>query len=88
MLSLEHCKKVLGCKVKLSNQELATVREQLYLWASLTLDAWDSRKTSNFDTAKRLMGDPIAVEERAAIIEYEGNLSQDEAERSANRAHT
>jgi hypothetical protein len=83
MLSLERCRKVLGSDTKLSDEDLATLRDQLYCLASLTLELRDHQKKS---TLKKPDGDLIdrdALEERAAIIEFEGNVSRDEAERNA-----
>ncbi len=96
MLSLQHCRKLVGPECELSDEELATVREQFYSLASLALDMRHkgvkssprpakTNKTSNcFGKALRFVADDTRaeIEERAAIAEYDGNLARDEAERA------
>jgi hypothetical protein len=83
MLSLERCRKLLGSDTKLSDENLATVRDQLYCFAALTLEVRDIKKKSVFERPEVGSIDRDALEERAAIIEFEGKLSRDEAERNA-----
>jgi hypothetical protein len=83
MLSLEECRKLLDSDAKFSDEDLAMLRDQLYCWASLTLDVMDFTLCSGFDEAKSLLFDSNSVEERAAIIEFEGKVSRDQAERKA-----
>jgi len=65
MLSLSLCRKILGSSDnELTDEALATLREELYCLASLALD---------------LTEQTIGV--RATIIEFEGNIRPDEAER-------
>lgn len=88
IISLERCHKVLGPKNRLSDENLATLRDQLYCFAELLLEVRDRQKTSYselfaFEQAANSPEDLEALRERAAIIEFEGNLSRDEAERMA-----
>jgi hypothetical protein len=83
MLSLERCRKVLGLDKKLSDEDLATLRDQLYCFAALALEVRDNQKRSVLEMRDVGSIDRDALEERAAIIEFEGKLSKDEAERNA-----
>ena len=83
MISLERCRKVLGSGTKLSDEDLATLRDQLYCFAALALEVRDSPKKSLLERPDLESIDRDALEERAAIIEFEGKLSRYEAERSA-----
>lgn len=90
MLSLQHCRKVLGKDFQESEEELAKVREQLYTLAGTLVEFWfDKLTTGNdsgfFQSAKQLVSsDQLdSIEERAAVIEFDGNYERDEAERLA-----
>ena len=83
MLSLERCRKVLGSGTKLSDEDLAALRDQFYCLASLALELRDQQKKSALETPDGSLIDRDALEERAAIIEFEGNVPRDEAERSS-----
>jgi hypothetical protein len=88
MISLERCRKVLGPKNRLSDENLATLREQLYCFAELALNVRDRQKTTDsepcaLEQAAKSPEDLEALRERAAIIEFDGNFSRDDAERQA-----
>jgi hypothetical protein len=93
MVSLDRCRKVLGQKESISDENLVTLREQLYCFAELIFDVREKRKKSSekssdgfmtpFEQAAKSQEDPEVLRERAAIIEFEGNTSRDEAERMA-----
>ena len=83
MLSLERCRKVLGSGNNLSDEDLATLRDQLYCFASLALELRDHQKKSARENHGLDSIDRDALEERAAIIEFDGNVSRDEAEKTA-----
>jgi hypothetical protein len=89
MLSLEHCHKELGKGLKISDEELTALREQLYILAGTLVDAWLTKPTLSegecFESAKKwLPADKIeCIEERAAVIEFNGNYNRDQAERLA-----
>lgn len=81
MISFDRCRKILGSSYKLSDDNLATLRDQFYCLASLTLEERDQRRT--FLHSDGGLIDRDALEERAAIIEFEGNISREEAEGNA-----
>lgn len=83
MLSLERCRKALGADNKLSDEDLAKLRDQFYCLASLALELRDRQKKQTLERPDGCLIDRDALEERAAIIEFEGNLSRDEAEKKA-----
>lgn len=88
MISLERCRKVLGPKTGLSDETLATLREQLYCFAEVALNVRDRQKTTDsepfaLEQAAKSPEDLEALRERAAIIEFDGNFSRDDAERLA-----
>jgi len=82
MLSLKYCRKVLGPDINLSDEDLVMLRDQLYCWANLALDLrQDSERKFRLATSNSL--DQESLEERAAIIEFEANVSRGEAEKKA-----
>jgi hypothetical protein len=88
MITLERCRKVLGPKNGLSDETLATLREQLYCFAELALNVRDRQETTDsepfaFEQAAKSPEELEALRERAAIIEFDGNFSRDDAERLA-----
>ena len=89
MLSLERCRKLLGTENSLPDESLVTLRDQLYCLAELVLDFRDSGQKLNdsidgaFEQIASSREDPDALIERAAIIEFDGKVSRDEAERRA-----
>jgi hypothetical protein len=77
-----------GSKNAISDEKLVTLREQLYCFAELALDLRDSGRNfvtpnSAFEQIASSQEDLNALRERAAIIEFDGNVSRDEAERMA-----
>lgn len=87
MISLERCRKVLGPNNAVSDENLAALRDQLYSFAELALDIRDRRSdfhvASAFEQIASSQEDPDVLRERAAIIEFDGDVSRDEAERMA-----
>lgn len=88
MLSLQQCRKILGAKLAISDEELATLRDQLYCFAELALDIRDQRQKvvspgNIFEQVADSKEDSDVLLERAAIMEFDGNISRDEAERMA-----
>jgi hypothetical protein len=90
MLSLENCRRYLGPDDDISDEELAIAREQLSTLAGTLLDFWKSeraRKTEirSLESARQFLApyQVESIEERAAVIEFDGNYSRDEAERLA-----
>jgi hypothetical protein len=87
MISLERCRKILGSNDSVSDENLAALREQLYSFAELALDIRDRKQasvlpsTSAFEQLADEHDEPDILRERAAIIEFDGKVSRDEAER-------
>jgi hypothetical protein len=88
-VTLDRCRKVLGPKESGSDENLAMLCEQLYCFAELIFDVRDDQKKLNnlaltpFEQAANSQDELEVLRERAAIIEYEGNFSREEAERMA-----
>lgn len=93
MLSLARCRQILGRSCQLNDQELETVRDQLYALADIAVDTgrqshWlrDPAVDVGADGhALRHLPDEIreSVIERAAIMEYDGALPRADAELAA-----
>jgi hypothetical protein len=89
MLSLERCRKLLGPENNVPDEKLVTLRDQLYCLAELVLDLRDNSQNVDlsvdgaFEQLAVSNEDPNALKERAAIIEFDGKVSRDEAERRA-----
>lgn len=99
MLSVQRCREILGSNCLLTDQELELLRDQMYGLAGIVLDQIGGAdgSTANkyqtkpetdaegYKTAVRLLRDEDRedVEERAAIIEFEGGADRDQAERKA-----
>jgi hypothetical protein len=91
MLSLTNCREILGAdSANISDAEMEAIRDQLYYLASVTVNTLQSnRGRSNAFSNLRLslnqcLADRcIEVEEIAAVMEFDGRLSRDEAERAA-----
>ena len=97
MFSLERCRQILGRDCELDDVELTKLRDQLYGLADVLIDQVriQSRIYVNdkpeivepdaYQSALRLLPESERddVEERAAIIEFEGGTNRDEAERQA-----
>jgi hypothetical protein len=87
MLSLERCRKLLGPNKNVPDEKLVTLRDQLYCLAELMLDLRDSGQKVDlsvngaFEQIAVSNEDPNVLKERAAIIEFDGKVSRDEAER-------
>jgi hypothetical protein len=85
-LAISQCRVILGDAARdLSDQQVEALRDQLYAIATVSRQAFWAAKQLPFDLALGLL--PVAereeVEERAAIAEFEGKLSRDQAERLA-----
>ena len=88
MLSVEQCRKILGCGGLLSDKELEILRDQMYGLADVILDCLKSRSiaentSGNFRRALTLIPEDVhpLLEERAAIVEFDGQTIRDDAER-------
>ena len=94
MLSVKCCRELLGTEAgTLSDRDIETLREHLYELANLSVSLFvetqrQAKPASNvldFKTALSSLidGEIDSIEERAAIVEFDGKLPRDEAERAA-----
>jgi hypothetical protein len=88
-VSIDRCRKLLGPKLSGSDQDLAMLLEQFYSLADLILDVRADQKRSRNDVTDLLeraansKEELEILQERAAIIEFDGDVSRDDAERMA-----
>jgi len=87
MLSLDNCRDLLGCDgEELNDADLQSVRDQLYSVARLTLEKSpiSSVEESTFKDALAFFPqlERESIEERAALIEFEGKLRREVAEKN------
>ena len=87
MLTVEACRNLLGDQANgLSDAQLARTRDTLADLARCILDSFERHHGSHFkNTAlQRLPSEErVEVEERAAMLEFDGRMSRDEATRTA-----
>lgn len=96
MLSLQRCRAILGHR--LDDADLERVRDQLYAVAAVTVEAFIQGQRSPAPRDVGSLGgeadrrdalallppeERVAVEERAALMEFDGGLDRDRAERHA-----
>jgi hypothetical protein len=88
-VSIDRCRKLLGPKLSGSDQDLAMLREQFYSLADLFLDVRADEKnsrqvgTERLERAANSKEELEVLQERAAIIEFEGDVSREDAEQMA-----
>ncbi len=90
MLSIEECRRILGGGFEGSDGELENLRRSLYGIANGLVDAYRRNGVPPAPVEVSEIGDAIVdlpvdiqevVLERAAIMEFEGGVSRDKAER-------
>ena len=85
MFSIQRCREILGTDAPKSDAEIEKVRDQLYAIA----DVWLARGAEVPPTPAAALfaslseDDRFEVEERAALMEFDGRLLRDHAERVA-----
>ncbi len=79
MLSIQRCREILGADAPDSNEGIEALRDELYVVARVWLEAGSPRAA--LSALAQTTADPEALEERAAIMEFDGGLSRAEAER-------
>lgn len=91
MLDLRRCREILGSDCPLSDDQIELLRDQLVALADVALDTklQDLRNgaTSVLDMAVSVVPEEQRREigERASIMEFDGGLPRDQAERAALR---
>lgn len=91
MLSLTACREILGAdSANISDAEMKALRDQLYYLATMTINTLQANRgiSNSFSNLRLSLNQCLAdtcieVEERAAVMEFDGKLSRDEAERAA-----
>jgi hypothetical protein len=86
MLTIEKCRKILGSDCPESDTDLEKLREHLYSFARVAVEILPPRnRGSGFAESIRLLPEDerYEAEERAAILEYDGGFTRNEAERLA-----
>ena len=89
MLSLHHCRHILGSKAADSDDSIRQVREALYTLAHIAVDVYakppKSMLVPDFEAALGQVPPDARddIEELAAIREYDGSCDRDLAERYA-----
>ncbi len=84
-MSASKCRQLLGPSCQLTDAEIELLRDQLYGFAHVVIEAWhewgkaDAKKSA----AARRAEINEAVTERAAIMEFDGRVGRREAERRA-----
>ena len=82
-LGLTECRRLLGPQCPLSDNELRRVRDELYQLARILVRSYVGCRTTSFQSLPK--DDRIDVEERAAILEFDGKLPRAGAETLAMR---
>ena len=86
---MQKCRSLLGADCKLTDAELEQLRQEMYAYAGIALESFRASKmpgvVSGVQSCLEAVPEPEreAVAERAAILEYEANLTKPEAERQA-----
>ena len=89
MLSVQRCRELLGRDSARSDAEMERLRDDLYLLANVAIGLYCEERTSAARPSMQeasvylTQGEQEAAEERAAIMEFEGGVERDEAERRA-----
>jgi hypothetical protein len=85
-LSLEACREILGdAASSLPDMDLERLRDQMYALASAAIHAFKNVGHDSFGSVATELAtsERVDVEERAAILEFDGKLSRNAAERLA-----
>jgi len=85
MLSIQRCRAILGADAPESDQDVEQLRDQLYAIASIWVDGGTRIPASpSAGILASLSEDARAeIEERAALMEFDGGLARSLAERAA-----
>jgi hypothetical protein len=94
VLSIQKCRFLLGADCKLTDSQIEQLRREIYAFADIAVETFCAQKTADSGRGAKLESNSGCisavpgperdkVEERAAILEYDGNLRRPEAERQA-----
>lgn len=94
MLSLQRCRSLIGTDCNLTDAQVEQLRQELYAFSEVALAAFSAQKPEpKRGGSKERSVSPLLsqvpelerpqVEERAAILEYDGGRTRSEAERQA-----
>jgi hypothetical protein len=85
VLSLQRCRELLGEECPYDDAELEELREQCYEIARVVVDTRPQAVAPHTEPVfdKLPPGERVEVEERAAVMEFDGGLGRDHAERAA-----
>jgi hypothetical protein len=94
VLSLQKCRSLLGTDCKLTDSQVEQLRQEIYALSDVVIESFCAQKVYGAGSSAEsqnvsgcLSGIPHpereVVEERAAILEFEGCLKKSEAERQA-----
>jgi len=88
-LSATVCRRLLGGMAKgMSDVEVEQIRDQLYTVARLVVTAYEPRRQLFSEVLEFLPESQRSdAEERAAILQFDGKLNRDQAERLAISKH-
>lgn len=85
MLSVQRCRELLGASAPSSDEDIEELRSQLYAVAVVWLGQGARPLEPSTDSLLSALpeDDRVGVEERAAVLEYDGGVPRDLAERAA-----
>jgi hypothetical protein len=88
-LSLAECRGLLGRDDRsLTDEQLRRLRDRFYDLAALVITAYQSEIATGIATLASLSeSNRIDVEERAAIMQFDGNLTREQSEKLALDGH-
>ena len=84
MLSLQRCRELLGPSAELSDSELSALVHSLYVLAETAVRLHADARRRPAPRSARAPEEQADVDERAAIMEFEGGLARADAERLAD----
>ena len=88
-LSLAECRALLGADAEpsLTDEQLLRLRDRFYELAAIAIKSYQNELPSPMTLSGLPDFDRIDVEERAAIMQFEANLTREQSERLALDAH-
>ncbi len=89
MLTVEQCRMILGPDAPESPDEIEKLRDQLYVLAKVWIEQGAVQAVNRADHILCEMGNDerYEIEERAAVLEFDGGMDKADAEKAAIAAH-